>query len=134
MAIKNEIVDELLKDVDPKKVFSSEGLLSDIKKALAERMLNAELDDHLQNEAAAVGTGNEPAGNHRNGYTKKTCHHRYQPGGAGDSARSARYVRAAADCQVSAALPGFRRQDHLHVRPRHEHARHPGACARALRY
>jgi hypothetical protein len=41
MAIKNEIVDELLKDVDPKKVFSSEGLLSDIKKALAERMLNA---------------------------------------------------------------------------------------------
>ena len=31
MAIKNEIVDELLKDVDPKKVFSSEGLLSDIK-------------------------------------------------------------------------------------------------------
>ena len=60
MPIKNEIVDELLKDVDPKKVFSSEGLLSDIKKALAERMLNAELDDHLQNEAAAA-TGNEPA-------------------------------------------------------------------------
>ena len=73
MAIKNEIVDELLKDVDLKKVFSSEGLLSDIKKALAERMLNAELDDHLQNEAAAGGTGNEPAApNHRNGYTKKT--------------------------------------------------------------
>jgi len=72
MPIKNEIVDELLKDVDPKKVFSSEGLLSDIKKALAERMLNAELDDHLQNEAAAA-TGNEPAAsNHRNGYTKKT--------------------------------------------------------------
>ena len=72
MAIKNEIVDELLKDVDPKKVFSSEGLLSDIKKALAERMLNAELDDHLQNEAAAA-TGNESAAsNHRNGYTKKT--------------------------------------------------------------
>src|ERR1700746_2378385 len=73
MAIKNEMVDELLKDCDPKKVFSSEGLLSDIKKALAERMLNAELDDHLQNEAAAGGTGNEPAApNHRNGYTKKT--------------------------------------------------------------
>jgi len=72
MPIKNEIVDELLKDVDPKKVFSSEGLLSDIKKALAERMLNAELDDHLQNEAAAA-TGHEPAtSNHRNGYTKKT--------------------------------------------------------------
>ena len=36
MAIKNEIVDELLKDADPKKVFSSEGLLSEIKKALAD--------------------------------------------------------------------------------------------------
>ena len=72
MPIKNEIVDELLKDVDPKRVFSAEGLLSDIKKALAERMLNAELDDHLQNEAAAA-TGNESAAsNHRNGYTKKT--------------------------------------------------------------
>ena len=41
--IKNELVDELLKDTDPKKVFSSEGLLADIKKALAERMLNAEI-------------------------------------------------------------------------------------------
>jgi len=44
MAIKKETVDDLLKDVDPKKVFSSEGLLSEIKKALAERMLNAEMD------------------------------------------------------------------------------------------
>jgi putative transposase len=71
MAIKNEIVDELLKGADPKKVFSSEGLLEEIKKALAERMLNAELDEHLQGEAqaAAEGTG---SGNHRNGYSKKT--------------------------------------------------------------
>lgn len=73
MAIKNEIVDELLKGADPKKVFSSEGLLDEIKKALAERILNAELDEHLQNEAAAGVAGNEPpAPNHRNGYSKKT--------------------------------------------------------------
>jgi len=71
MAIKNEIVDELLKDVDPKKVFSSEGLLSEIKKALAERMLNAEMDQHLEGEAAAATNG-ELSGNHRNGYSKKT--------------------------------------------------------------
>jgi putative transposase len=71
MAIKNEIVDELLKDVDPKKVFSSEGLLAEIKKALAERMLNAELDQHLEGEAAAATNG-ELSGNHRNGYSKKT--------------------------------------------------------------
>jgi putative transposase len=70
MAINNEIVDELLKDVDPKKVFSSEGLLAEIKKALAERMLNAEMDQHLEGEAAACN--GESSGNHRNGYSKKT--------------------------------------------------------------
>ena len=34
MPIKNEIVEELLKGADPKKVFSSDGLLDEIKKAL----------------------------------------------------------------------------------------------------
>jgi len=71
MAIKKELVDELLKDVDPKAVFSSEGLLSEIKKALAERMLNAEMDQHLESEAAATPDG-AASGNHRNGYSKKT--------------------------------------------------------------
>ena len=68
MAIKNEIMDELLKGVDPKKVFSSEGLLAEIKKALAERILNAEMDQHLEGEPGS----SEPTGNHRNGYSKKT--------------------------------------------------------------
>jgi putative transposase len=71
MAVKKELVDELLKDVDPKAVFSSEGLLSEIKKALAERMLNAEMDQHLESEAAAAPDGGA-SGNHRNGYSKKT--------------------------------------------------------------
>ena len=71
MAIKNEIVDELLKDADPKKVFSSEGLLAELKKALAERMLNAEMDQHLESEASAEADS-APTGNHRNGYSKKT--------------------------------------------------------------
>jgi hypothetical protein len=52
MAVKKELVDELLKDADPKKVFGSEGLLDDIKKPLAERMLSAELDEHLAGESA----------------------------------------------------------------------------------
>jgi len=71
MPIKNEIVEELLKGADPKKVFSTDGLLDEIKKALAERMLNAELDEHLQNEATGRAEGNG-SGNHRNGYSKKT--------------------------------------------------------------
>ena len=57
MAIKNEIVDELLKDVDPKKVFSSEGLLSDIKKALSERMLNAEMEITCRTKLQRVARG-----------------------------------------------------------------------------
>jgi putative transposase len=73
MAIKHELVDELLKDADPKQVFSSEGLLGEIKKALAERMLNAEMDEHLQSETAAVAQeGVQKPTNHRNGYSKKT--------------------------------------------------------------
>ena len=47
MAIKNEILDELLKDKDPKTIFSSEGLLAEFKKALAERVLNVDMDRHL---------------------------------------------------------------------------------------
>jgi len=72
MPIKNEIVEELLKGADPKKVFSSDGLLDEIKKALAERMLSAELDEHLQSEGTAAEGGAAPATNHRNGYSKKT--------------------------------------------------------------
>jgi putative transposase len=51
---------------DPKAVFSKDGLFNELKKALAERVLNAELDDHLDNEGA------EGSRNRRNGYSKKT--------------------------------------------------------------
>ena len=46
-------------------------MLDDIKKALAERMLNAELDEHLAAESAEADSA-AGAGNHRNGYSKKT--------------------------------------------------------------
>jgi putative transposase len=72
MAIKNEILDELLKDKDPKTIFSSEGLLGELKKALAERVLNAEMDHHLADSTHdEVADGDKP-GNRRNGYSKKT--------------------------------------------------------------
>ena len=72
MAIKNEILDELLKDKDPKRIFSSEGLLGELKKALAERILNAEMDHHLADSPQdEVSEGDKP-GNRRNGYSKKT--------------------------------------------------------------
>ena len=72
MAIKNEILDALLKDKDPKTIFSSEGLLGELKKALAERVLNAEMDHHLADSPQDEVSEGEKPGNRRNGYSKKT--------------------------------------------------------------
>jgi putative transposase len=54
-----DTLDQLLLGRDPKEVFSKDGRFDELKKALAERVLNAELDDHLDGEAAA-GKGNHP--------------------------------------------------------------------------
>src|SRR5438552_11488811 len=61
--IPDAVLDQLLAGADPKTAFDPNGLLDDLKKALAERVLNAEMDHHL--------AGEEP-GNRRNGYGKKT--------------------------------------------------------------
>lgn len=53
----------MLAGADPKAAFDPDGLIDDLKKALAERVLNAEMDHHL---------AGEEAGNRRNGYGKKT--------------------------------------------------------------
>ena len=63
---QEDTLDQLLSGRDPKEVFCKDGLFDELKKALAERVLNAELDDHLEGEAAAGKS------NHRNGYSKKT--------------------------------------------------------------
>jgi putative transposase len=65
MAIKKDTLDQLLDGRDPKEVFNKDGLFDELKKALAERVLNAEIDDHLDGEAA------EGKKNHRNGYSSK---------------------------------------------------------------
>ena len=64
--IKSELIDELLSGRDPKTLFESEGLLDELKKALAERVLNAEMDHHLDQDPE------QAAGNHRNGSSSKT--------------------------------------------------------------
>lgn len=66
MAIEKEVLDQLLAGCDPNEVFAKDGLLDDLKKALSERLLNAELDEHLESERA---DGNV---NRRNGHSKKT--------------------------------------------------------------
>ena len=65
-AFSADLLDELLDGQEPATVLRSDGLLGDLKKALAERMLNAELDAHLDSEVE------QQAGNHRNGSSRKT--------------------------------------------------------------
>ncbi len=60
-------LDQLLAGRDPKAVFSKDGLADELKKALSERILNAEIDEHLEAENAGGRT------NHRNGYSKKSA-------------------------------------------------------------
>jgi putative transposase len=61
--IPDALLDQLLAGADPKTAFDPNGLLDELKKAFAERALNAEMDHHL-------ATG-EPS-NSRNGYGRKT--------------------------------------------------------------
>jgi putative transposase len=61
-SIPDALVDQLLAGADPKTAFDPNGLLDGLKKALAERVLNAEMDHHLAGES----------GNSRNGYGAKT--------------------------------------------------------------
>ncbi|MBP2316916.1 IS256 family transposase, partial [Azospirillum soli] len=65
-SIPDQLLDQLLAGADPKSAFAKDGLLDELKKALAERALNAEIDHHLD--------GGEPDGraNSRNGYGRKT--------------------------------------------------------------
>src|SRR4051794_10986094 len=62
--IPDAILDRLLAGADPKTAFDPNGLLDGLKKALAERALNAEMDHHLAGDG---GTGNS-----RNGYGRKS--------------------------------------------------------------
>jgi putative transposase len=65
-AIPDELLDQLLAGSDARSALADGGLLDGLKKALAERALNAELDHHLD--------GGEPDGraNGRNGYGSKS--------------------------------------------------------------
>lgn len=60
-----QLLDRLLEGRDPKTALDSQGLIGDLKKALAERLLNAEMDVHLS------APEQRQAGNHRNGKSSK---------------------------------------------------------------
>ena len=102
--IPDAILDQLLGGADPKTVFVKDGLLDELKKALAARVLNAEMDQHL-----ASG-----AGNSRNGYGHNNGADRHGQDCAGYSSRSTVDVRSAVDCEISAAFSRLRRKDRVY--------------------
>ena len=69
--LRSELIDELLADYErPEDLLGEEGLFKQLKKALLERALGAELSDHLgyeKGDPAGRGTGNS-----RNGHSGKT--------------------------------------------------------------
>lgn len=66
MTIDKDLLDQLLAGRDPQDLFAKDGLIDELKKALSERMLTAELEDHLKTEAEAGRI------NRRNGSSQKT--------------------------------------------------------------
>src|SRR3546814_17330922 len=62
--IPADLLDQLLAGSDAAAALDQGGLLDTLKKALAERALNAEMDHHMGDD--------EQAGNSRNGYGRKT--------------------------------------------------------------
>lgn len=71
MTIDKATLDKLLEGVDPnnpQSMFTDAGLFGQLKKALAERMLQAELTHHLDQQRNST----EPGRNHRNGSSKKS--------------------------------------------------------------
>src|SRR4051795_7273229 len=62
--ISDHLLDQLLAGADARSAFAKDGLLDELKKALAERALNAEMDHHLNQDSESDNT--------RNGYGRKT--------------------------------------------------------------
>ena len=62
--ISDELLDQLLAGQDAAQVFRSGELIYDLKKAVAERALDVEMEAHIERE------GEQVAGNHRNGHNR----------------------------------------------------------------
>ena len=126
--IPDELLDQLLAGRDPQAALGRDGLVDELKRALAERALNAEMDHHLDGEAAE-GRPQQP----QRLWPQDAAHRQRQAADLG-AARPAGDLRSAADRQVPPPAAGLRRQDRVDVRPRHDRPRDPGPPGRALRH
>ena len=133
--IPAELLDQLFAGTDAAAALDQGGLLDSLKKPLAERALNAEMDYHL-------GSG-EQGGNNRNGYGRKAV--LTDTGkieidvprdriGSFDPQLIAKYHRRFPGFDGSAATndPGDQWASDIDVRTRHEHTGDHRAFERAL--
>ncbi len=98
MAIDKDVLDELLAGRDPGEVFLKDGLLDELKKALSERILNAELDEHLDEERS------EGTANRRNEVSKKSVLTGSSKMRFVDASGPFWHFRSEADRQIPAAI------------------------------
>ena len=131
MPIKPEHLDELLAGYEkPEDLLGEDGLFKQLKKALLERALGAELTHHLgydKGDPAGRGTGNN-----RNGTYPKTV--LTEDGSVDIDVPRDRNGTFEPQIVAKDETPPrrLRRQDHLAVRPRHDGSRDPGPPARTL--
>ncbi len=99
--ISDEVLDELLAGEDPLEAFRNGELLADLRKAVAERALNAEREAHWE------GAHEAGARNHRNGHNRKRVLTGSGAMEAVGSAGSPGPLRAAPDREVLPAPARF---------------------------
>ncbi len=126
-AVSDELLDQLLDGTDALEALHSGDLVQGLKQALAQRILNAELDYHLDHEEEQVRA------NPRNGYSRKRVLTDDGWLASVDSPRPAESIRSEAGGEALPALAGVRRQGGLDVCARHVDPRDPGSRAGTLR-
>lgn len=73
MRIDKDMLDQLMEGRSPGDLFGKEGILSELTKALAERALTTEMEEHLGGERAEEALeGQNRSPNRRNGSSQKT--------------------------------------------------------------
>jgi len=73
MSIDKELLDQLMEGRSSGDLFGKDGILAELTKALAERALTAEMEEHLGGERAeGVAEGKNHPPNRRNGSSQKT--------------------------------------------------------------
>ena len=132
MSMDPKLVDQLLGDYKkPDQIVGENGLLKQLTKALLERAMNAELNEHLgygRHDPAGYNSGNS-----RNGTTKKKLKGDFGEMDLETPRDRNGTFRAKDGREASDAVHGLRRQDPVDVRPRHVDARDSGALAGSLR-